>query len=246
MPFTPAHTAAVLPWLRKPRLSATALVMGSMAPDFEYFIRIDVKGVWGHDLAGIFLFDLPVSIALVALFHRVVKNNLINNLPAFIQLRFAHLKRLTLQEDLLARPLTFAFCACLGALTHVAWDGFTHGTGFFVRQMTWLYDDAVVPFDGVRYPLWYALQHASTAVGLLILIIYIFRMKPAATNAVRPRIWYWVALTLITAAVVVVRLQFPHQTGAPMIAISIISGLCISVIVLGLFPAAGEIAPEQT
>jgi hypothetical protein len=245
MPFTVSHTVAVLPWVRKGRLSATALVAGSMAPDFEYFIRIDVKGIWGHNIPGIFLFDLPITIVLVILFHQVVKNNLIDNLPIFLQRRFGHLKSLTLREDMLDRPLTFALCACAGGFTHIFWDGFTHGTGYFVVELSSFYDGKVVPYQGVKYPLWYALQHISTVVGLTILSIYIFLMKKRAGPVTKPGLLYWTILTGISAGVAWIRIQFPHQTGLPMIVIATFSGCCIGMILLGLLPRRREIASPK-
>lgn len=43
MPFTFAHPAAVLPFAKKhsKHISVTALILGSMAPDFEYFYTLD-------------------------------------------------------------------------------------------------------------------------------------------------------------------------------------------------------------
>ena len=173
---------------------------GCMAPDFEYFIRVDVRGVWGHDLKGIVLFDLPMAVVMVVLFHLVVKNNLIDNLPPALQRRFARVKTLTLREDMFSRPLAFVLCACLGALTHVIWDGFTHKAGFFVEELPSMYDGTVVPFDGVKYPLWYALQQASTIFGLAVLVLYVSLMKPLHVPVTRPRITYWLVLVEIGRA----------------------------------------------
>ncbi|SEF46838.1 protein of unknown function [Flavobacterium urumqiense] len=40
MPFTFSHPAIILPFLKNKKLSATALIIGSMSPDFEYFFRM--------------------------------------------------------------------------------------------------------------------------------------------------------------------------------------------------------------
>jgi len=236
MPFTPAHTVVVLPFVRSKKACATALVAGSMSPDFEYFIRMNVIGIWGHNLVGIFLFDLPVTFILLVVFHKVVKNNLINNLPGFFQRRFGHLKELSLKQDVFDRPLTFMVCACLGAATHVIWDAFTHRSGFFVLGMSSLYDGTFIPYDGVRYPLWYALQHISTWIGLAILVIYLPFVKPVVNETVSPKLTYWFFLILISSATVAIRFQFPFRPGLDMWAISAISGICIGVILLGLLP----------
>jgi hypothetical protein len=55
MPFTFAHPAIILPLYKKPHLfSMTALIIGSMVPDFEYFLKVAVKSALNHSLAGIF------------------------------------------------------------------------------------------------------------------------------------------------------------------------------------------------
>ena len=53
MPFTPAHTALVLPFIQKRYLSATGLIAGSVAPDFEYFFKMSTNGVHGHTIPGL-------------------------------------------------------------------------------------------------------------------------------------------------------------------------------------------------
>ncbi|AIK36171.1 hypothetical protein BG07_3819 [Bacillus pseudomycoides] len=58
MPFTFAHPAAVIPFCKKQRyVSVTALVLGSMVPDFEYFLHFRPYGVIGHTFR-VLLFEL--------------------------------------------------------------------------------------------------------------------------------------------------------------------------------------------
>ena len=63
MPFTLSHPAVVLPFARW-KLILSALVIGSMTPDFEYFIDIvtDHDVQIGHSISGIFLFCIPVGL----------------------------------------------------------------------------------------------------------------------------------------------------------------------------------------
>ena len=72
MPFTLAHPAAALPF-RKTRLVFSAVIVGSMAPDFEYFLRLAPQGRYFHSLPGLFLCTLPVAFAVLWLFHRSAK-----------------------------------------------------------------------------------------------------------------------------------------------------------------------------
>src|SRR5690242_2559034 len=109
MPFTPAHPAIVLPLLRKRWVSATGLVIGSLSPDFEYFFKVSVESQHSHTLAGLFYFDLPVTLLLALLFHEVVKRNLIHNLPTFFQRRLQDLLHLDFRKFLATHWLIFIF-----------------------------------------------------------------------------------------------------------------------------------------
>nr|WP_237421370.1 DUF4184 family protein [Flavobacterium sp. HBTb2-11-1] len=70
MPFTFSHPAIILPlrYLPKSWFSITALTIGSLTPDFEYFLRMKVKSDYSHTLDGIFWFDLPLALLLTFLF----------------------------------------------------------------------------------------------------------------------------------------------------------------------------------
>lgn len=85
MPFTFSHPAIVLPlaFLPKKIISITGLIIGSLTPDFEYFIRMKLSSEYSHTISGVFLFDLPLGIILTFLFHGIVRNKLIDNLPRF-------------------------------------------------------------------------------------------------------------------------------------------------------------------
>src|SRR6218665_923701 len=89
MPFTFSHPAAVLPlhYLPKRWFSMTGLVIGSMAPDFVYFLRMNVYSPFSHTIKGLFCFDLPLSLMLAIIFHVFVRNGLIDHLPLFLTRR---------------------------------------------------------------------------------------------------------------------------------------------------------------
>ena len=54
MPFTVSHVAAVLPVVgRSGRLPAAALVIGSMAPDYPWFLTRGRTARLSHSLLGI-------------------------------------------------------------------------------------------------------------------------------------------------------------------------------------------------
>jgi hypothetical protein len=167
VPFTPAHVIAVVPamrWHRALRLDPTCLVIGSMAPDFEYFTRGEMAGQFGHSFVGILAWGVPVTLVLAALHHALVKWPVLLAAPA----------RLT---PLLGGPppalsvpalASMVVSAALGDLTHVLWDGATHATGVFVTRIPALSVPYTVPVLG-EMPLHRIVQHASTVVGLVVL-----------------------------------------------------------------------------
>jgi hypothetical protein len=234
MPFTPAHAAIALPLLRKKWASATGLIIGTVAPDFEYFFKLSVDSEHSHTIGGLIYFDLPVAVLLALIFHLVVKQNLINNLPPFLQRRFQDTLIFDFRNFLTNHWFIFLASALIGSASHIFWDGFTHGDGYFVRRFPSFYS-MYVPYDGVRYPMFYALQHTSTAIGLTFLFIYIFLKNPSTGAIVQPRMEYWLLVLSFTGLVVLIR--FAADSWDPPLGnlvVSLISGLCLAVIVTGL------------
>jgi hypothetical protein len=164
MPFTLAHPAIVVPLARPWRdpVVLPALVVGAMSPDFEYFVYLQPLRTIGHDLIGIPLLCVPASMVVLWLFDRWMKAPLIRLAPRPLRLRLA-----AHSAPVLDGPRTWlvgAACAAAGALSHIGWDGFTHGDGWFVRLCPTL--GATI---GGGPPVWKVLQHASTVVGLGLL-----------------------------------------------------------------------------
>ena len=71
MPWTLSHPLAVLPLRRlTPRpLDFAALVIGSMTPDFGYYInRFDLSNL-AHTLPGSFIVCLPTGVIMMLVFY---------------------------------------------------------------------------------------------------------------------------------------------------------------------------------
>jgi hypothetical protein len=235
MPFTPAHPAIILPFIRSRYFSATGLIAGSMSPDFEYFFKMSVSSMHSHTVAGLFYFDLPVTILISLVFHLVVKKNLIYNLPLFLQKKIQALLEIDFIKYLREHAWIFVISALLGAASHILWDSFTHNNSFFVRTLPF-YKGTHVPLGGARYPLWYALQHISTAVGLTTIFVYILSMRSYQAHSYsRQKFLYW--FTLATIAMVITWVRFlirplGHDIGN--LIVSIISGLLLALVCCGL------------
>jgi hypothetical protein len=169
MPFTLSHPAAVVPFMRRRGFVPSALVVGCMAPDFEYFICLSMhSGRAGHSLPGLFLLTVPAALAVLWLYHRLLKEPLLSLLPHCIQSR-----ALTYCAPFRFWPRR-RFAAILesivlGAFTHVAWDAFTHLGGcpvflapFLARPVT------VTPWGVVR--VHNVLQYVSSLAGVGVLL----------------------------------------------------------------------------
>jgi hypothetical protein len=236
MPFTPSHAAIVLPWLKSRKLSATGLIVGSMAPDFAYFFTLSTEGKYSHTLLSILYFSIPVTIFLGWLFHEVVKKNLLACLPAFFSERFYDTYQFEFVPYLRANLVPFAISAALGAASHILWDSFTHAEGYFASNLPF-YEGVVVPYEGVRYPLFYALQYISSFIGLFFILVYVLlkerRPLPSNNVAAFP---YWLTLLTIAAIVIVVRFTvFSRGNDTEGVRIVVlISGLCLGGVVSGL------------
>jgi len=205
MPFTPAHPAAVLPFLKcnKRFISITALVIGSMAPDFEYFFKMRVNSIYGHTTWGLLYFDVPATLLVALLFHLIIKTNLIENLPSFFQLRFNTLLQFDFLGYLKMNWSAFLVSAYLGSVSHLFWDSFTHKNGFFIKHVPFF--SLALPLEG-EYPIFQALQHISTVVGLIIVTAYIIRLKPdPSVKVARSRFAYWGIAILLTLIILSIR-----------------------------------------
>ena len=236
MPFTPAHAAIVLPFIKSRYTSATGLIVGSLTPDFEYFLKMSVDSNYSHTFPGLFYFDLPIAVALAFIFHGVVKKNLISNLPACIQQRLQLLNELNFKSYFKKNYLIFITSALLGETSHILWDGFTHGDGYFVNQLSF-YDGTNVFLGGARYPLWYVLQHVSTFAGLAVVFIYLFMMKRNLSKTSKPSVLYWLVVLIIMIMVICIRFSFSaYDVALGNFVISTISACCLAFVVTGLIP----------
>jgi hypothetical protein len=72
--------------------------------------------------------------------------------------------------------------AILGAVTHVVWDSFTHGDGYFVRHFPDVFRAAVTPAWDVNR----ILQYVSTLGGCLVLAIWLYRWYRRTRPSVTP------------------------------------------------------------
>ena len=208
MPFTFAHPAIILP-LKHIRISKyfslTALIAGSLVPDFEYFIRMKMESRYSHTLLGVFYFDLPLGLVCCFLFHNIVRNDLFANLPRFLRTRLCAYTGFNWNIFFLKHPILIILSLLVGSLSHLLWDAFTHAYGFFVGIISVLNHAFVI--NGVSIPVYKMLQHGSSLVGCSILFYVIMKLpKRECSNKIDFR--YWIALCSTILIVCATRAAF--------------------------------------
>jgi hypothetical protein len=163
LPFTVSHAAAVLPLhrLSNHKLPLTALMVGSMAPDFGYFYS-NASRPLTHSFSGLFIFALPVGLFVWLFYVAFLEKATITLLSDRWHTRFAHTDAIT--PSLIVRA---AIAILLGAITHLLWDSFTHRGTF----MTDAFPALLGPTPGVDWlPIYHLLHGLSSVVGAVILV----------------------------------------------------------------------------
>lgn len=201
MPFTISHAAAVI-LLNRRGLVTSALVIGTMVPDLSYFVHL--KGFnrdLGHSILGLFTFCLPVGIVILLVFQKFVKRPLFALLPPSHQQRLLpYLQGFPLKSwQIMIRSL---LSLAIGTLSHLAWDSFTHNNGFIVKNAAAL-RQPIFELAGTKIFVFSILQHGSTVLGLVALVLWYFhwsRKTPAYAYPVPPSLQLSAAMRLIIFA----------------------------------------------
>ena len=178
MPFTLAHPAAAVPFARS-KLVLSALVIGSMAPDIQYFVRLTGQDRDAHKYPGILLITFPAAILMLVVFHALLKWPLISLMPRRLQLLTVEPARRFRWWPLSRVALNLVSLAA-GIVTHIAWDAFTHTDGWIVNI-----------WPTLRVPLFYVgrtgippfkiAQHMSAVLGGLLLLGWSWKWYRRAT-----------------------------------------------------------------
>ena len=236
MPFTFSHPAAVLPltYLPKRWFSLTALVIGSLTPDFEYFFRTRIYSSFSHTWFGLFWFDLPLTIILAFIFHLIVRNSLIDNLPNFVSQRFSVFKNFNWTNYFVKNFLTVTISAIIGIATHILWDGFTHEQGQFVQANPVLQNN--LSLSKYSIPIYKLLQHLSTLMGGLIILFAIFRLprdRNFQNSNIIFRFWFYLGLVAFSFIFIRLLINPDYKLYGNLIATAI-SGVLLGLILASL------------
>ncbi len=180
MPWTFAHPAAILPLRRycPRRLHFPALVIGSLTPDFGYYLRwLDLARLAHRFPDGLAVCVLS-GLLLLAWFY-ALREPVCRLLPQ--PHRGALLGCIVRARAGAPNPLlTVVLSLALGAATHMAWDGLTHRGGWAVMQALAL-QEPLFRLWGTGIPAYQCLQQLSTLAGISALVWAYVRWLRAAT-----------------------------------------------------------------
>jgi Domain of unknown function (DUF4184) len=194
VPFTGSHPAAVLPFLRT-SLPASALVIGSIAPDVPYYLPVQEMGWETHDPLALVTVDPLIGAVVWLLWHGLLAAPALAVAPAGVRARLLGRVPLGLRGRLRPGSLALTVVALvLGAATHVGWDAFTHGGQWGAEHIAALRH----PVAGVPAYDW--AQLVSSVLGLLVLAWWLcrwwVRTEPGPAPGPAPR-WVWPALAAL-------------------------------------------------
>lgn len=244
MPLTFAHPAAILPFSRKSRyVNFSAMVIGSMAPDFEYFLRGEPIGEIGHTLTGFVLFNLPLVTFIYFIYHIFIHQILMNHLPVFLQDTYTK----TVDSTVKLRIIVFCYSALFGMFTHVAWDSFTHKNGYMVLKFpnlfTYRYN-----ISGFDIPMYKILQHGSTLFGATMILVYMYYKALSQRKHNNTRVYpkhkliFWSSLSLLTVLFVFLWYLIDYVSIASygILVVRMIDSTLLSLLVISLYLKYGR------
>jgi Domain of unknown function (DUF4184) len=208
MPYTLSHVAAAVPFSRLlARLGVlSAVVIGSMVPDFWYLLPLDLPRLATHSAMALVTFCLPVGLLSFWLFQLLMKTPLIAVLPDQPYMRWqpyaAPASWRSPWQWLLAAGGVLG-----GAVVHLAWDGFAHEDGRGVRMVPEL-ADPLVKLHGHLLTGARLVQDLSSLLGLALVILAIaYALRSSGRLVVTPRALsaserhIWVGIYLLTTLV---------------------------------------------
>jgi Domain of unknown function (DUF4184) len=210
VPFTGSHPAAVLPFFRV--LVPSALVIGSMVPDLPYYVPSPVPASVTHSAAGSW-FDLLTGVIAFVWWQAALAPVARSAAPTGIRARLAPAR--TLRSFRSPRQgILVLVSICVGIVTHIVWDEFTHGGRWGARHITWL----ATTHRGLSGYEW--AQYASGLAGILVLLLATARWwtTTAPTESHGPALRHarrlWLSIAAAAGIGVVAGFAIAHARGA--------------------------------
>lgn len=204
MPFTLAHPAVVI-FSKNKNFNLLGLILGSMAPDFIYFLLFNPISNLGHTLLGFVILNLPICFLLNYLILKFIKNPFIINLPSKICSYYTYLINYDFNFKSTKDIFVFTYSCIVGMLTHIIWDAFTHKTGYFVVNINLLKES--IHILGYQVPFFKLLQHGSTLLGFFVILYYFYTIRRYSNKYIRSNKFQY-HLTAISIQILIIILSY--------------------------------------
>jgi hypothetical protein len=226
------------------RLLSAALI-GSMAPDFGWFLPWRPTRFETHSADALLTFCLPMGLAAYWLFQRVIRRPILELLPNAAYTRWQGSWEPADYRSL--KQWLLAACGVLGgAITHLIWDAFTHEGARGLRLFPGL-EDSAVEISGHRLAGPHLLQDANSVIGVAIVVaITLYSLRPGRAVRWPPRCLQateraiWIAMFALTAAAFSdLFFVLRHHGQTPMVpisraAIAVLRGLAAAVLLIAI------------
>jgi len=202
MPFTGSHTVMVLPLLKRRTFSVSGLLMGSMVPDFEFFIRLEAHVIHGHSFLGMFWLNIPVALICISIYHLFVRDQLILHLPRYFSDRFRPFLIFNWITFFKSNYFKVFYSILVGNVSHLFLDSFTHLNGIFVTNID------LLNTEFWQIPLYHILQYGFSILGAIAIWRFISKMpihKKRNQSFPMGIIKYWFLVILTTLIVYFLR-----------------------------------------
>lgn len=205
MPFTFAHPAIFIPFGSKikTKLSATALIIGSMVPDFEFFLKMKTGENIGHHWYGVLLFDIPLAIICCYVFHLLLRDMLINQSPKWCYQRWNKWIGFNWNNYAKRNGIVVLLSVLLGIISHLFLDAFTHEDGFFVEQIRFLKAEVIV-FE-IRTNIFMLLQVFASLVGLYLVYGVVNYLPVSKSHCLDHDKYFWLSFGGLTVTIFLLR-----------------------------------------
>jgi hypothetical protein len=153
----------------------SALVIGTMTPDFSYLLRLAPGGSDWHSKVGVFQYCLPAGLAVWLIFRVSVGPALLRLMPPAIGASAGSHVAPGPTYRLIPSAIVAIFA---GVISHDVWDGFTHSAEWGVRLVPALHRS--LHYSATGMVRWYLiLQYLSSAVGLLVVAAILWKWLAA-------------------------------------------------------------------
>lgn len=236
MPFTLAHPGAVV-FIKNKHFNLSALILGSMAPDFIYFMLFSPSSNLGHTILGSIIVNIPLCFLLNYIYYKYIKDPFILNSPNFISKYYWSFLYTRNNVTNIKEAVVFMYSSIIGMITHVFLDSFTHKTGYFVLKLNFLRQ--TIDLLGHKIYVYKIAQHGGTVLGFIIILIFLYKMKGRKLSldvSIKNKFIYHIIAILIGIVVMLSSyIGFSGSFGIGRIVVSFINALFLGYLVSSIF-----------